>query len=119
MMYRHAHFSLVSALLAALAAGCSKSPPPPPVSASPTDLGVVEFAEHTPRHFGLGDGKGCTVVCTRMPDAIVVEMVVEGTNADGTVSVLSRPRIMTPPGRSCSFSDGSVEVKLTPQWKTP
>jgi endonuclease YncB( thermonuclease family) len=83
------------------------------------DLGVVELIENTPQHFSLGDGKGCTVTGKQLSGDIEVDFVIEATNVDGTVAVLSRPKISTSPGRHCVISVGDVSIGLTPKWKTP
>jgi len=114
--------TLVAALMATFVIGCSKSPQQSSshASANTKDLGVVELTEGTPQHFSLGDGKGCTVTGKQLPKGIVeVSFVIEATNADGTVGVISRPRIVTSPGQQCAISVGGVNIGLTPKLKTP
>jgi hypothetical protein len=116
------HFSATAALLAVFVIGCSKHPSQLSSSlpANTKDLGVVEFREGTPQHFTLGDGKGCTVTGKQNSGDIEVDFVIEATNAeDGTVSVLSRPRISTSPGRQCVISVGDVSIGFTPKCKMP
>ena len=79
---------------------------------------MVELTQGTPQHFSLGDGKGCILTGTQLPDGINVKVVVLTTNADGTVQH-SEGQISTLPGRQCALGIGDTTVGLTPTLKTP
>lgn len=110
-----------AALTAAFVIGCSKGPSRPVsyLPAGTRELGVIKFTAGTPQHFSLGDGRSCTATARRVAGNIEVDFVIEATNTDGTVTVLSRPRISTLPGRQCAVSVGDVSIGLTPTWKAP
>ena len=109
------------ALMVALFVGCSKhsSQPSSSLPANAKDLGVVTFTGAAPQHFALGEGKGCTVTGKQRFGKIEVDFVVEATNADGTVTVLGRPKILASADRQCVVSVGNVSIALTPKWNSP
>jgi hypothetical protein len=106
-----------AAILAAiLITGCSK----PHATALPkmADLGAVELVPKTPKQFGLGAGRSCTVTGYPLGTNITVNLVVMTTNADGNVQ-RSEGQMGTAPGRHCVFSLGDATVGLTPTLKRP
>jgi hypothetical protein len=109
----------MAALMAAFIIGCSKHPSHLP--AGTKDLGVIEFTEGTPQQFSLGDGKSCTATAKQIDGGkdIEVDLVIQATNADGTITDFARPAISTSPGRQCVISVGEVSIGMTPKWKTP
>ena len=82
------------------------------------DLGAVELVAQASRQFSLGDGKGCTITASQIPDGIGLKLVLLATNTDGTV-MRSQGRIEARPGQQCAIEVGGTMVGLTPTLKMP
>ena len=110
------HIITTAALMAAFITGCSKSPSHPTSSSMP-DLGVIDFTDHTPKYYGLGGDKSCTITGVTDSKGITLDIVFSATNADKTVRILGTPQIRVSSSRSsCMASAGDVAVRFTPKF---
>jgi hypothetical protein len=114
------HFIPTATLMMACIVGCSKSPSRPVTHSSPTvtDLGEVDFTDHTPKCFSLGENKSFTM--TAQPDShgIALVVVLQTTNADKTVKVQEPQKFWIAAGRSFRMNSGDASVRLLPTFKS-
>ena len=95
---------------------------PHQVTAQPSikDLGVIAFTEGASQHFSLGDSKSCTLIAKPGSGGMIeIAATIETTNADGTVTLIGKPKITDAPGSPCSMTVGDVGIGFTPRWKKP
>jgi|ERR1017187_2959719 hypothetical protein len=113
------HITTIAALMAALVIGCSKQPTTQTKPAAP-DVGVVDFTDHTPKYFGIGGDRSCTITGATNsidgPQMITIDVVFQQTNADKTVQILGTPKISVSAGHPCIVSSGDVSVRFMPKF---
>ena len=118
------HYIIITAavLVAIFMVGCSKSPSkladmPAP---TPTNFGVVELSENTPKHLSLGTNRDCVVTAQPIGGGTIkIAVTTQVTNADGTVKQIYLPKTVYVPGQAVSFTVDDVPVRLTPKITTP
>jgi hypothetical protein len=105
-----------AALMAAFIIGCSKQSPTTPTKAAVPDVGVVDFTDHTPKYYGIGGDRSCTISGVTDSQGITISVLFQQTNADKTVQIIGTPKIYTSPGHPCIVSSGDVSVRFMPKF---
>jgi hypothetical protein len=125
---------IIAALLVSLLAGCSKHPRAAVPWAQYTDLGIVDVSDGGTNRVDMGGGRVCIVRSFIVKDGaklktsegkeetnkgqkIILMLTVEQTDSSGATRQLTSMNLMPSPDQTVGFSDGAINIKLTPHLK--
>jgi hypothetical protein len=118
---RMASFTTIAAWLVTFGVGCSKHSSPQSSHLPPNkiDLGVVDLSGGKIQEFTFGDGMGCILTGTMLPEGLKVDIEMVVTNTDGTVEIHHAgisgiTHLLDDP---YSFGNATRTVIVRPTWK--